>query len=144
MKYIVKFIKLPLQLKLIYIEAFFILGLTRFLIWKFKFKRIAGFIGKVNNETELTDTKMDLKKVKLISYAVRTMSKYTLWKSNCLTQAFTAKIMLDRRKLKSTVYLGVAKDGDNQMIAHAWLRCGKIYVTGGDGSKYYTVTGKFS
>ncbi len=129
---------------MIYLEAYLILGLTRFLIWKFKFKRIAGIMGKINRDTELTDTKKELKKVKLISYAVRTMSKYTLWRSNCLTQAFTAKIMLDRRKLESTVYLGVAKDSDNQMIAHAWLRCGKIFVTGGDGSKYYTVTGKFS
>ena len=25
------------------------------------------------------------------------------------------------------------------MIAHAWLRCGQIYVTGGDGQGYAVV-----
>ena len=26
-----------------------------------------------------------------------------------------------------------------KMVAHAWLRCGKMYVTGGDGTGYSIV-----
>ena len=37
------------------------------------------------------------------------------------------------------MYLGVGLDENKKMIAHAWLRCGQLYVTGGDGHEYTTV-----
>ena len=41
-------------------------------------------------------------------------------------------------RIHSTLYLGVGKD-EGKMIAHAWLRCGQMYVTGGNGSSYAMV-----
>jgi hypothetical protein len=43
-----------------------------------------------------------------------------------------------KKHISSTLYLGVGKDND-QMVAHAWLRCGQLYVTGGNGSNYSMV-----
>lgn len=143
MKNFIKFIKLPLKIKLVFIEAYILLGFSRLILWKLSFKTIAGLLGRKNQETEVSNEGIDLAKVKQVSVAVTTISKYTPWKSKCLVQAYAAKLMLNRRKLKSTVYLGVAKDKHGNMIAHAWIRCGRIYVTGGDGSLNYTVTGKF-
>ena len=28
---------------------------------------------------------------------------------------------------------------DGKMVAHAWLRCGEMYVTGGNGAEYAMV-----
>ena len=36
------------------------------------------------------------------------------------------------------LYLGCAVN-EGKMVAHAWLRCGKMYITGGNGSGYAIV-----
>ena len=36
------------------------------------------------------------------------------------------------------MYLGCGMDR-GKMVAHAWLRCGRMYVTGGDGTGYSVV-----
>ena len=46
--------------------------------------------------------------------------------------------LLKEAGIHSTLYLGVGKD-EGKMIAHAWLRCGQMYVTGGNGSSYAMV-----
>ena len=48
------------------------------------------------------------------------------------------RMMGERGGIHSTLYLGVGKD-EGKMIAHAWLRCGQMYVTGGNGSSYAMV-----
>ena len=63
----------------------------------------------------------------------------TPWESKCLVRALTARRLLHRKKIVTTLYLGVGKDENDAMVAHSWLRCGKAYVTGGDGAKYATV-----
>ncbi len=143
MKYIIKYLKLPLRTKLILMEAYVLLGFSRLIIWKLKFKRIAGILGKINQETEFSNEGIDVYKVKQVAMAIKIISKHTFWENKCLVQVFTAKLMLNKRKQKSTVYLGVAKDESQCMIAHAWLRSGRIYVTGGDGSIKFTITSKF-
>ena len=37
------------------------------------------------------------------------------------------------------MYLGCGTE-DDKMVAHAWLRCGEMYVTGGDGEGYAVVS----
>jgi hypothetical protein len=65
------------------------------------------------------------------------------WKTLCLCEAVTAKIMLNRRQIVSTLYLGVAKE-KGTLIAHAWLRCGTTYVTGKQGMERFTVVSTFA
>jgi hypothetical protein len=62
----------------------------------------------------------------------------------CLTQAIAAGIMLKQRRIAYNIYLGVARNNNNQLIAHAWLRSGDILVTGGDHCNQFTVTGILS
>lgn len=143
MKHIIIFLKLPLKTKFIFTEAFVVLGISRFMIVRMEFKRIAKYFGKAKHETDYSYDGINLMKVKQISKAIKTMSKYTPWESKCLVQALSAKFMLNRRKQKSTVYLGFGKEND-RMIAHAWVRCGNLFITGGDGSRNFTIIGKFS
>ena len=144
MKLLVRFVKLPVKQKLLFGEAFIVLGTSRFIIWKLKFKQLAHLLGKVNQETVESEEGIDSEQVQLIGATIKILSRYTPWKSNCLVQAYAGKRMLTRRKLGCTIYLGVAKDHDGTMIAHAWLRCGTTYVTGGNGSLRYTITNKFA
>lgn len=140
---IIKFIKLPNFSKLLFVEACFLLAYSRFLILFIPLKKVKRIFGIENNETPFDNDGIDIKKVKQISNAIEIMSKHTFWQSKCLAQAYTAKFMLRKRKYKCTLYFGVTKD-DNNMIAHAWTRCGLIYVTGGKGHEKFTITGKFA
>jgi hypothetical protein len=60
------------------------------------------------------------------------------WRCQCLEQSIAGKLMLRRRRIPATLYLGVEKTED-AIHAHAWLRCGSTFVTGGDGSTRYSI-----
>ena len=141
MKYLLKFLKLPLRMKALTAEACFLLGFSRFIVLVFPFKKIAWILGKENTETVYSDELTDINTARRVSRIVQLVSRHTFWDSNCLAQAYAARIMLKRRKQPCTVYLGLARK-EGGMKAHAWLRCGTVFVTGGNGSEY-TVTGKF-
>ena len=76
-----------------------------------------------------------LRQVARVSWVVNKICDKTPWQSKCLVRALTAQHILSWKKISSTLYLGVGKE-DEKMIAHAWIRCGEYYVTGGDGSQY--------
>ena len=46
--------------------------------------------------------------------------------------------MVKKKNISSTLYLGV-KTENGKMSAHAWLRTGMLYVTGGSGEGYVVV-----
>lgn len=77
-----------------------------------------------------------------VAFAVDWVCGRVPWQSMCMVRALTAKKLLNRKGYPCTLYMGVKKDDNGDMAAHAWLRCGRNYITGGDGREY-TVTGKF-
>lgn len=76
---------------------------------------------------------------KKVSYAVNQVCSKTKWESKCLVRALTAQRLLKKKGIASTMYLGCGLDENGKMIAHAWLRYGKMYVTGGNGAEYAMV-----
>ena len=76
-----------------------------------------------------------------VSYAVNRVCNKTKWESKCLVRALPAQKILRQKKIQSTLYLGCRLE-NGKMVAHAWLRCGRMYVTGGDGTGY-TIVDKF-
>jgi hypothetical protein len=73
------------------------------------------------------------RKAAVISGEIQRICSHTMWESKCLVQALTAGRLLRREGIPATMYLGVGRDETEGMIAHAWIRCGEFYVTGGDG-----------
>lgn len=61
---------------------------------------------------------------------MRRAIRFLPMKIKCFSRAITAKRILEKQSIPSTIYFGVAKDGNSKLIAHAWLRCGNIIVTG--------------
>ncbi|WP_407083147.1 lasso peptide biosynthesis B2 protein [Paenibacillus aurantius] len=123
-------------------EACFYLALARILIL-LPFSRVAPILGVIQEETsrELTGEKKVLSPV---HDAILLMSRHTFWDSRCLVKAIAALKMLERRGLESTLYLGVGRDDQGKMAAHAWLRCGPYYITGYESMDNYVVVGKFA
>lgn len=95
-------------------------------------------------ESPLDDVLNDPQQLRKVAWAVHKVSGYTPWESKCLVQAIAAKRMLKSRKIVSTLYLGVARNHSNELKAHAWLRSGPVYLTGGRGHESFTVVATFA
>lgn len=124
--------RLAFKKGLLLISAFFLSGLFRFAILFLPFKQIAIIMGTEGVETSSDSKDEHSYKIRVIRWAVVTASLYARWKSLCMVQALTAQLLLRAFSIPSTLYLGVAKKEQDQLIAHAWLRSGAEIVTGGE------------
>ncbi len=95
--------------------------------------------GRSGEESPMEETKEHYDYCALVSKHVNRVSNKTEWESKCLVRALTARRLLMRKNITCTLYLGVGKNEKGEMVAHAWLRSGQAYVTGGNGKDYATV-----
>ncbi len=77
-----------------------------------------------------------------VTLAVRRAGRVAPWRVMCFEKALTAKWMLGRLGCSSTLYLGLAKKGE-QLKAHAWLHDGDKVITGGLQAKEFNVLASF-
>lgn len=124
------------------LEALVLLGLARGTVLLIPFRRIAPGLGRQNTETAPECDPAQQVIVRGVAWAIHRIAPHTPWWSNCLAQAIAGKLMLRRRGVQSTLYLGVDRDA-GQMRAHAWLRAGGTTVTGGGGDRAYVQVASF-
>ncbi len=119
-------------------KALFLSAYYRLCILFVKPKKLQKRWG-IEGEESCPDESMDAYRYAYkVSYAVDRVCTRTSWESKCLVRALTAQRMLKKKKISSTLYLGCKMD-EGRMVAHAWLRVGKMYVTGGNGDGYSIV-----
>lgn len=61
----------------------------------------------------------------------------------CFPTALAAIWLTSRCQIPTTLYLGAYKQ-ETQLFAHAWLRCGKVIITGQAGHQAFTVLATFA
>ncbi|AIQ27578.1 MULTISPECIES: lasso peptide biosynthesis B2 protein [Paenibacillus] len=110
----------------------------------FPFAKTAPQLGVKSLETPAVSKDTDIPRIQQITKAIRVISRYTPWKSTCMVRAVAGLKMLEKRGIESTLYMGVARDKQGQMIAHAWLRSGAYYVSGDDAMQGFVVVEKFA
>lgn len=115
--------------KLLILKIFILSGIVRFIILTVPFKKISKYLGVPKEESSYIPNEDDINKIKRISYLVVKVCRKTPWESKCLVQAIIAQRLLIKENIESTLYLGVGKDNTN-MVAHAWVKCGDLTVTG--------------
>ncbi|MFX4263225.1 lasso peptide biosynthesis B2 protein [Pelotomaculum propionicicum] len=140
---LIKFIRLPWPEKCLYTEAFYLTGVVRLAILLLPFRWLAPHLGQHMVESPQEEDAAAIEAARRVGLAVETVSRHSPWESKCLVQAIAGKILLRRRGIGSTLYLGVDRDDAKILIAHAWLRCGGLVLTGGQGREHFTVVGKF-
>lgn len=140
------FRRLPYFEQLWFLPAWMLLGLSRFAILAFEFRRLAPWLG-IHTQTRAwipilnqRDEAMALH----ISRIVRLASRYTPWQSNCFPQAVTARLLLGLYGVPYALFFGLARDRDTaEMKAHAWVAAGRVRVTGGNSFEQFTVVSCF-
>lgn len=120
------------------IQAWLYSAVFRFRILHQKPEKLRRNWGKEGEESPITATLEEYKYAKRVSIAVNHVCNKTKWESKCLVRALTAQKLLKKKGIPTTLYLGV-KTEDGKMVAHAWIRTGKMYVTGGNGEGYAMV-----
>ena len=146
-----KLFKYPIKDQIMAIRIFAYTGVARFAMLKIPFKILKKYMGVYKEESEQEIDKESFLYIKKVRNLICSVSKYTPWESKCLVQALVAQKLLKEKGLRTTLYLGVGLNEitqgedtkENNMLAHSWIRCGNLYVTGGDGHDFATVA-KFS
>jgi hypothetical protein len=144
MNRLAKFARLSGPDRLLFLEAAIWLGIARLGILIIPFRRIAPFLGEHMAESPQRMAPAHRDHVERISWAIKTARRQVPWECTCLAQAMAAKGMFKLRGFQSTIYLGLAKDGEEKLVAHAWLRCAEVTVVGMRGKGRFTVVSTFS
>lgn len=137
MPYLHKLSALRVGLYPLYIGTFLITGLASLLISYLPFRWLSLLLGDSSTHRLSEPTVRQLHWIAKISLAVHRIAKYTPWRCKCFEQGLTAKVLLQLDGIKSTLVFGVAYDEDVQLLAHAWLKCGSVVVTGESGADQF-------
>lgn len=133
-----KFVRLSSKEKRLFFHAYLIIGYTSLIITIIPIRRFFKKFGEQGKESASLIANDDLLKVHLVEKAVRRAAKFLPWRAKCFSRAITAKVLLKRMRIPSTLYLGVAKEGSTKMIAHAWVRSGTVIITGKEEMSKFT------
>ena len=133
------------------LEALLALAIARAAILTVPFRRLTPLLAQAGAaptpaQAGAAPTPAQAAAARRIGWAIAAIAPRTPWCSNCLTQAFAATALLRRRRIPSTLYLGVARSADppQDLTAHAWVRCGEHPITGGDGQRRFTILSTFA
>lgn len=140
MKLLKTFLRMPLRQKLLIPRILVLMAYYKHQVHHRPFSELAPKIGKLHAETPVVTTSRE---ARMVHELMESMLRHIKWKDSCLIRALTAKRILNSMGEKCTLYMGVAQKAGEAMTAHAWLRCGRLYVTGGEIRSRYTVTACF-
>jgi hypothetical protein len=117
----------PLREKWFAFCVYFLIWAVRLSLWVVPFRLILKRVRVVIPSTGLA---VDSLAVGRVSSRVKQLSAYVP-RATCLTQALTTMILLKRAKQPASLILGVAKETENNLIAHAWVESAGSVVVGG-------------
>jgi thymidylate synthase len=140
----VKFLKLSSTERRLFIEAVCETLLVRIVTTSRNTRKYASWLGQSQAETEPVAFDTRRKEQVLQIKTAITRCRHLVWARKCLVESIAAKRMLNRRQIPATLYMGVAKNEKGKLIAHAWIRSGDIWVSGGRNRHKFTVVGIFS
>jgi hypothetical protein len=125
-------------------EALCWLGLARLAAAAVPFRRSARLLGLRQSESVERLLEGQAAHAERVGAAVASATARAPWESSCMVQALAANAMLRVRRIPATLFLGVAKDADADLAAHAWVRCGDAIITGARERDRFTPVGAFS
>ena len=106
-------------------EAIFFMLTSKVLLMIIPFRVNKKFFKK--NEKLFEQANIQL--LKEIQLSIDRANRMAFWGNVCLVKSFAARIMLQRRGIASTIFLGVQLKGGKEISAHAWLMSNGIFVT---------------
>jgi Transglutaminase-like superfamily len=126
-----RFLHLSKQERLLVFQAVFAMYLIRLSLALFSLRTVHRLAVKITwrcNESLSADR---------IVWAVRSAARFVP-ESTCLVQALAAHSLLIRHGYNPLLTIGVAKNENNRLGAHAWVTCNDEVLIGGHEAANYT------
>lgn len=130
-----KFSKLTFREQLCFSEALFLQLAVGLLLKVVPFRKIPGLFAGQGGTTDVSGPVSEVNGLTLeqVKQATWRAGRISPWKNKCLVQSLAARRMLNRRKIGSQLSLGLAKNQNNKVVAHAWLKSGDFEIIARDG-----------
>lgn len=123
------------------------LGLARAAVLMVPFPKLSRRFGQSLGAVAMVPlaSSMQMRMANLVGRAIRKVAPYTPWDSNCLAQAVLARVLLGVLRIPYALHFGLRPrvKAQDEPIAHAWVVCGRVFVTGGNGFLDYPVVAVF-
>ena len=113
-----KFLKISGREKLLFFEALALHMVVGLLLKLMSFKRIV----RIFSSRQLPAGNQQSKSILEVRDAVRRAGRVSPWKNGCLVSSLTARVMLNRKGIRSELTMGVTNEDNGKLIAHAWLK----------------------
>lgn len=126
----------------LFFEAWIISFFARLKLIFTPFRIYSKRLGK-HNFLPVDEIKYDNELVLMIKQSIKRAVAYSVWRNKCLEQSVTAKKMLKKRGIISTIYFGVRKI-NNELEAHAWVKIGDSFVVGERNHETFTVVAYYT
>ncbi len=79
----------------------------------------------------------------MVTWAIDRAAKRSPFRALCFERGVAAKRMLDRRRIASTLYYGVAYDDQDAIDAHVWVVADGLDVCGASYAPRYKILAQF-
>jgi len=140
-----KFFHLPGKEKTAFMEAILLLPIIVVAVKLIPFRFLSLCLGTHMATAANINNAIDDKKISTIKQSLQRVCILLPLVNVCLPRAMTAKLMLARRGMASTLFMGVKKDyASGELRAHAWLTVGDITLTGEREKSDFTVVASFA
>ena len=138
-----KFSNLTLKQRLFIFELFILLFIARLSIFLLPRHILIAILKRENKKTTVFPSECQLLKAREVGRWISAIRKTTPWRNTCLSEALAARWALSGRAVSNVVILGVKKNENNQLEAHAWLECGDEIILGGGQAVHFTSISRF-
>jgi hypothetical protein len=123
-----RFLELPRADRRLLLTSAVLVPATRVGLWVLPFTTVRGLLGRLAPEPPPSSSGGH--PVQRIRRAISLVSRYVPGAS-CLTRALSAQALLRRDGHPASLHIGVAREDDGQLVAHAWVESNGRVVIGG-------------
>ena len=134
------------QLVILAVQVYVLLLVMRGVIRALPLRRITQHLGVAAQEVPSGALSPEqLRYARRVGWTIEKLAPHTPTNSNCYPQALTARWLLHRRRIASTVFYGAAfEPGRPALQTHVWLRAGPLVVTGGSPGRSFQALSWFT
>jgi hypothetical protein len=118
------------------LRAFFLVAAVRLALWTLPSRFVLRYALLWNERAKLRPTPGE-PPADLVAWAVRAASR-RIPEASCLTQALAGQIFLGMHGYDSQIHVGVAREEEGRLSAHAWLEVEGRILIGDHGLDRYT------
>ena len=123
------------------------LGMCRALVLTVSFSRLSLCFGQPKGSASFVPVldKSQQQRAHLVGRTIELVARHTPWNSNCLAQAFAARLLLGLYGIPYSLHFGLRRDlASAEMVAHAWVNAGRAQIPGGESFDHFSVVAVFS